>query len=170
MDRREQTIISLNQTNEELNQTLQTLQSELVASNDESESLTKELDTLRTRISSYEQSSREGVIRDRELRELREEAERLRLDKEELERTLQVEGVEMVSRAEEMGELRKDLETERMLRVRAEEELEKESERARNLQGVLEDFQAGALFSEFCRDERLRWGDREGHGASECCL
>lgn len=45
----------------------------------------------------------------------------------------------------ELLELRKEVETERLLREQLSEELDKEIERSDNLQGVLEDFQSGLL-------------------------
>jgi chromosome segregation ATPase len=140
----------LTQTNEELQSTLQTLQSELVQSNDESEKLTKQLEVARGRIQEYEQSARDSVIRDRELRELREEAEGLRLDKEELEMSLQRERLQSASGEEVIAELRKELESERVARIWLEDALKKETEKSENLQGVLEDFQAGGYSRTCC--------------------
>ena len=64
--------------NEDLAATVETLKSELIASNEEAERASRELETLRSR--ALHDSSQETFLRERELRELQAELEQLRGD------------------------------------------------------------------------------------------
>lgn len=86
------------------------------------------------------------MLRERELRETQSELERCRIERDEWERALMQERVILNEARVSVDALSRDLEIEREGRRRDVEALEVERERANNLQSVLEDFQAGALF------------------------
>lgn len=123
---------------------METLKGELISSNDEAERATKELETLRTR--ALHENAQESMLRERELRETQSELERCRIERDEWERALMQERVVLNEARVSIDVLSRDLEIEQETRRRDLEALETERERASNLQSVLEDFQAGALF------------------------
>lgn len=124
-----------------LESTVATLQQELASQAAETSSLSTDLSALRLQSSTTSDSA---LAREREIRELQGEVERLRMEREEWE---EVAGNER-ARAED-EELRvRELEGEvRRLLTEADKERERakrEEERAVNLQSVLEEFQACA--------------------------
>ncbi|KZT32769.1 hypothetical protein SISSUDRAFT_1072462 [Sistotremastrum suecicum HHB10207 ss-3] len=142
LDRREQTIATLTLQQEDLQSTVQTLQSELIESNAESERVSNELELMRSRALEYEQTSHEAMMRERELREVRNELEMSRIARDEIERLVQQERLASEQTKEQVEELSRDLESAREGKAVAEEELRREQERCFNLQSVLEDFQS----------------------------
>ena len=86
------------------------------------------------------------MLRERELREAQSELERCRMERDEWERALMQERVVLNETRVSVDTLFRNLEIEQEGRRRDVEALEVERERANNLQSVLEDFQAGALF------------------------
>ncbi|KAG7095430.1 hypothetical protein E1B28_006179 [Marasmius oreades] len=139
LDRREQLLHQLTAQNDDLSATVETLKEELIASNEEVDRASNELDLLRNR--TLHENTQEALLRDRELRNAQTELERYRMILEE--RDLN----EMKEKAmldEARGNI-ETLETEVKLAKAAIERLETsnklEKERANNLQSVLADFQ-----------------------------
>lgn len=140
LQRREEMIQSLNNQVDDLTTTVETLKEELVASHEEAERSSRELDTLRAQ--TLQESSHEALQRERELRETQLELERCRMERDEWERAASHEKA-LAEDAQETAEtLRRELELERELRARDAEALAAEQEKAANLQSVLQDFQA----------------------------
>ncbi|TFK86568.1 hypothetical protein K466DRAFT_523981 [Polyporus arcularius HHB13444] len=140
LDRREQLVQQLSVQNEDLAATVETLKSELIASNEEAERASRELETLRSR--ALHDSSQETFLRERELRELQAELEQCRIERDEWEQKALQEHVSADEARTAADTLRRDLEVERDARQRAEMDLAVEREKCGNLQSVLEDFQA----------------------------
>lgn len=92
-----------------------------------------------------EESTQEAVARDRELRELRDELERCRVERDEAERVLLEERVAADEARGCVNILHRELEVVHEENARLNSELERERENSINLQSVLEDFQAGAF-------------------------
>jgi len=128
---------------DDLRSTVETLNAELISSNDEAESAARELEALRTR--ALHENAQESMLRERELRETQSELERCRIERDEWERALMQERVVLNEARVSIDILSRDLEVEQEARRRDVEVLEVERERASNLQSVLEDFQAGVL-------------------------
>ena len=137
LDRREQVIQTLSAENEDLNSTIQTLNSELITSADESSHLTTELSLLRSR--SIEDSAHETSVREREVAEL----ERVRLEKDEWERAALEERVVSEELRGMVERMKRELEIEQGEREAQVREVIREKKTAANLQSVLEDFQSG---------------------------
>lgn len=139
LDRREALITALTADIQTLKATMATLQQELTSQAAESSSLSTALSALRLQSSSTSDSA---LLREREVRELQGEVERLRMEREEWE---EVAGNER-ARAEEEDMRVRELEGE-VRRLIAEggkerERRKKEEERAANLQYVLETSEA----------------------------
>lgn len=131
--------------NDDLVQTVETLKAELVASNDEAERASRELEAMRSR--ALQENAQEVYLRERELRELQAELEQVRLERDEWERKALEEHVNADEARSSLENARRDLEIEREAREREASALQVEREKVGNLQSVLEDFQAGAPFS-----------------------
>ncbi|KAI1794366.1 hypothetical protein LXA43DRAFT_996757 [Ganoderma leucocontextum] len=131
LDRQEQLVQQLTVQNDDLADTVETLRSELIASNEEAERASRELETMRSR--AFHDSSQEAFLRERELREMQAELEQCRIERDEWEQKALQEHVD----ADEAH-----VEIEREAKQRAETNLEVEREKCVNLQSVLEDFQA----------------------------
>lgn len=160
LDRREAQITALTTEVATTQETIATLQQELTSQAAETSSLSSSLSALRLQSSTTSDSA---LVREREVRELQGEVERLRMEREEWE---EVAGNER-ARAED-EELRvRELEGEvRRLIADAGREREKakrEEERAVNLQSVLEEFQACASFLPFSASS-----SRAEHVADPC--
>lgn len=138
-------IQQLTAESDELRSTVETLKAEFISSNDEAERVTRELEALRTR--ALHDNAQESMLRERELRETQSELERCRMERDEWERALMQERVVLNEASVSIDGLSRDLEIEQEARRRDVGALEVERERANNLQSVLEDFQAGGLFS-----------------------
>ncbi len=141
LDRREQAIQQLSAQNEDLQQTVETLQIEVITSNTEAERASRELVTLRSR--ALEESSEEALTRERDVRELQLELEHCRTERDDWEREA-LEGRVAVDEAKaSLASLKRELDQEREARLKDQRDLESEKEKSQNLQSVLEDFQAG---------------------------
>jgi hypothetical protein len=127
--------------NEDLTVTVETLKGELISSHEETERVSRELDTLRSR--AWEENTQENLLRERELRETQMELERCRMEREEWERIALQERAVLDDLKASADSLKTDLELERAGRERDVLELQSERERSYNLQSVLQDFQAG---------------------------
>ncbi|KAI0754302.1 hypothetical protein C8Q80DRAFT_1094324 [Daedaleopsis nitida] len=140
LDRQEQFVQQLTVQNEDLAATVETLKFELIASNEEAERASRELETMRSR--ALHDSSQETFLRERELRELQAELEQCRIERDEWEQKALQEHVSADEARTTADAFRRDLELERETRHRSETSLEVEREKCANLQSVLEDFQA----------------------------
>lgn len=127
--------------NDDLSITVETLKQELIASHDETERISNELDTLRSR--ALEESAQESLVRDRELREAQMELERCRMEREEWERIAMQEGAVVDDLKSGIETLKTDLELEREARDKYSLQVQSEREKSHNLESVLQDFQAG---------------------------
>ncbi|KAF5357234.1 hypothetical protein D9756_006642 [Leucocoprinus leucothites] len=139
LDRQGQLIDQLTSERDDLSSTLTLLQTELETSHSELESTTSKYDALRSRM---QVSAQESMHRERELRDLQNQLEQTRLDRDEWKRSCEKEKAVAEEVRVEYEEVRRTLE---MLRGEEEGvvgELEREREKARNLQAVLQDFQA----------------------------
>jgi len=126
--------------NEDLASTVETLKAELIASHEEAERNSKELDTIRSRV--LNENAQESLSRERELRETLSELERCRLERSEWERTSMQEKMLGDEARLNLETLKREIEMEREARDRESAELAAARETATNLQSVLEDFQS----------------------------
>jgi hypothetical protein len=127
--------------NEDLAATVETLKAEVIASNEEAERASRDLEAMRSR--AFQENAQEVYLKERELREAQSELEQVRLEKDEWERKALQEHVLADEARSAVENLRRDLEIEREAREREASALQIEREKANNLQSVLEDFQAG---------------------------
>lgn len=127
--------------NDDLSSTIETLKSELIASSEEAERASKELDTIRSR--ALQDNAQESLLKERELRETQSELEQCRMERDEWEQMAMQEKVVTDEAKTTLESLKRDLELEREARRRDETELELQKEQSNNLQSVLVDFQAG---------------------------
>lgn len=141
LDRQEQLVQQLTVQNEDLVATIETLKTEVLASNEEAERASKELEAMRNR--AMQESAQEAFHRERELREVQSELEQCRIDRDEWEQKALQERILADEAKTNLEVLRRDLEIEREAREHEHHELLIEREKASNLQSVLEDFQAG---------------------------
>ncbi|PFH48705.1 hypothetical protein AMATHDRAFT_149253 [Amanita thiersii Skay4041] len=140
LDRQEQLVQQLTAQNEDLAAAVETLKRELITSNEETERVSRELDTLRSQ--ALQENAQEALAREWELRETQTELERCKLDRDELERTALHERAIADDIRSTLENLKRDLELEVDAKERLLNELDAERERSTNLQSVLEDFQS----------------------------
>lgn len=133
----------LSTENDDLKTTVETLKSELVASNEEAEHASRELEDMRSR--ALQDNAQESYMRERELRETQAELEQCRMERDEWEQKALQEHVSADEARTALANVRRELEVERTAREMAAAELAVEREKCVNLQSVLEDFQAGKL-------------------------
>ncbi len=126
---------------------METLKSELIASNAESERASLELEAMRSK--AFQESAQEVFIRERELREMQTELEHVRIERDEWEQKALQEHIIADEARTALEATRRDLEIEREAREREASALLTEREKTENLQSVLEDFQAGRLTNSF---------------------
>ena len=131
----------LSTQNEDLLATVEALKAEVIASNEEAERASRELESMRTR--AFQESIQEVYLREQELREVQAELEQSRIERDEWERKALQEHVIADEARTALEEARRDVELEREAREREAATLQVEREKADNLQTVLEDFQAG---------------------------
>lgn len=138
-------MLQLEAQNEDLASTVETLNAELIASSEDAAHASNELDAMRSR--ALQDTAQEMLLKDRELRETQSELERCRMERDEWEQVAMREKmvVDEARIAEES--MRRELELEQEAHQRETGQLELEREQSRNLQSVLEDFQAGKLLS-----------------------
>lgn len=133
----------LSTENDDLRTTVETLQSELVASNEEAERASHELEAMRS--SALQDNAQEAYMREHELRETQAELEQCRMERDEWEQKALQEHVSADEARTAHANVRRELEVERTARDIVAAELAVEKEKCANLQSVLEDFQAGKL-------------------------
>ncbi|CAE6344131.1 unnamed protein product [Rhizoctonia solani] len=149
LDRREQLIMQLNTTNEDLSSTIETLKQELNNSLEDSSNLSRELSAFRQRAldstssadAELEQMRVEVEHARRDLETTRRELEEERLDREEFEREADQERVMTEELKAQLAVLRREVEQAAAQRNREAEAVQREKEKSANLQSVLEDFQ-----------------------------
>ncbi|CAL1699133.1 unnamed protein product [Somion occarium] len=139
LDRQEQLVQQLTAQNEDLADTVETLKSELISSNEEADRSSRELEAMRSR--ALQENAQEAFLRERELRDLQGELEQCRMERDEWEQKALQEHVAADEAKTALESLRRDLEIEREARVQESTELQVEREKTTNLQSVLEDFQ-----------------------------
>ncbi|KAI0090433.1 hypothetical protein BDY19DRAFT_940146 [Irpex rosettiformis] len=140
LDRQEQLVQQLTAQNDDLAVTVETLKSELIASNAESERASLELEAMRSK--AFQENAQEVVVRERELREMQSELEHVRIERDEWEQKALQEHIVADEATSSLELARRDLEIERDARERDAAALLVEREKVNNLQSVLEDFQA----------------------------
>ncbi len=131
--------------NEDLATTVETMKSELIASNEEAERASRELETMRSR--AFQENAQEAYLRERELREAQAELEQCRIERDEWEHKALQEHVVADEAKGALEEARRDLQIEIEARDQEAAALGVERDKVDNLQSVLEDFQAGAFDS-----------------------
>ncbi|KAF8761370.1 GRIP-related Arf-binding domain [Rhizoctonia solani] len=149
LDRREQHIMQLTTTNEDLSSTIETLKQELNNSLEDSSNLSRELSAFRQRAldstssadAELEQMRAEAEHTRRDLEITRRELEEERLDREEFEREAAQERVMAEELKAQLVVLRREVEQAAAQRNREAEAVQREKEKSANLQSVLEDFQ-----------------------------
>ncbi|WRT65903.1 uncharacterized protein IL334_002854 [Kwoniella shivajii] len=151
LDRKEETINTLTTENNSLQETLVGLQNELSSASQESTNLSNQLNQLRSQSDS---SSSDVLSLTREMRELRGEMERLRLEREEWEVEAGREREKRELIEEEMRLIERRERDERLQLEKSILQLEEERERADNLQDVLGEFQVA-------KDSELRQATSE---------
>lgn len=126
---------------DDLNATIDTLKTELIASHQEMERASNQLDAMRSQV--LNESAQESLQRERELRETQMELERCRIERGEWERSALQEQTVTEELRFTVEELRRELELMTAAGTSDAKELEQEKEKSENLQSVLQDFQAG---------------------------
>ncbi|KDE07565.1 hypothetical protein MVLG_02234 [Microbotryum lychnidis-dioicae p1A1 Lamole] len=143
LDRREQEINELRLHIDDLASTIDTLKAELIQAHEDSERLHTELESLRARaFDSQKGLSDEAAEREMALRDAQEEAERIRIDRDEWEGEAMRERVKREELSTRLGQLEMELGQCKADRDAFREERDREAESASNLQTVLEEFQA----------------------------
>ena len=146
--------------NEDLSVTIETLKAELIASNEEAERASRELEAMRSR--ALQENAQEVYLKERELRETQSELEQVRIERDEWERKALQEHVLADEARSTLENVRRDLEIEREAREREASALQIEKEKVNNLQSVLEDFQAGEYNTcTECNSSRVAAKDHE---------
>ena len=145
LDQRAQRIATLQDANEDLNFTVETLRTELIASNDDLEAAHRELEAARTRAADAQREAQDDSgLRESALRDAQEDLERVRAERE----AWEVEaGRERVAREDALQAhqaLERELGALRIERDALRSDRDAEAESARNLHNVLEEFQAGS--------------------------
>ena len=151
LDRREQQIAQLTAQNEDLLSTVEALQSEVLASNAESERASRELDAMRQEVSG------ESLQREQALREARAELERARTARDDWEAEAMAQRVRVDEARSTLEATYRELAGAREAGERDAAARDAEAERANNLQAVLEDFQSGACMSDVGPESGLIW-------------
>lgn len=116
------------------------LQQELETSQGEVEETNAKYTNLRNRMQDVAQ---ETLAHEREVRDLQNQLEQCRLDRDEWKRSAEKEKALVAEIRAEAEEMRRDIDIVKGGEDAISEELGKEREKARNLQSVLQDFQAG---------------------------
>ncbi|GAA5884658.1 hypothetical protein JCM16303_003701 [Sporobolomyces ruberrimus] len=143
LDRREQEIADLRAANDDLAVTVETLKSELIQSNEDADAAHSELEQLRLHaFDSEKQTNDEANERDLLLREVQEDFERVKMEREEWESEAMRERVRREEMQSIFGQVEMELATAKTERENLREERDREQESAANLHAVLEEFQA----------------------------
>ncbi|KAK4705626.1 hypothetical protein P7C70_g568, partial [Phenoliferia sp. Uapishka_3] len=143
LDRREQEISDLRATNDDLITTVDTLKQELVNAHEDTDHVHSELEQLRLRaFDSQKQITDDASTRENALRDLQDDLERVRIEREEWEDEAMRETVRREELASRLAQLEFELATSKVEREAMRDERDREAESASNLHAVLEEFQA----------------------------
>lgn len=145
LDIRAQRIATLQAANEDLNFTVETLRTELIASNDDLEAAHRDLEAARSRAAEAQREAQDDSgLHESALRDAQEDLERVRAERE----AWEVEaGRERIAREDALQAhqtLERELAAMRIERDALRTDRDAEAESARNLHHVLEEFQAGS--------------------------
>ncbi|KAI0035445.1 hypothetical protein K488DRAFT_43167 [Vararia minispora EC-137] len=140
LDRREQLVQRLQAQNDDLEATVDALKTELLTAHADAERVARELDALRGR--ALEESTLEASRRESELREAQAGLERAHIERDDWEVMAMRERMTADEARAALEATRRELAVEREAAKRALAERDVERGNARNLQSVLEDFQA----------------------------
>lgn len=135
-------MLQLSAQNDDLSNTVETLKEELIASHEESNRYSVELDSLRNR--TIHENAQETLQRERELREAQVELERCRTERDEWERAAMHSKAMLENLHSSAETSERELGIERDAHARDLAGLTAEREKSQNLQSVLQDFQSGA--------------------------
>lgn len=136
--------MDLQATNEDLQDSIETLKNELIQSHEDGEHVHSELETLRLRaFDSQKSTTEESMSRETALRDAQEDLERVRMEREEWEGEAMRERVRREEVVSRLSAAELELEGSRTERESLREERDREAESAANLHAVLEEFQAG---------------------------
>ncbi|KAM0787675.1 hypothetical protein ACM66B_003738 [Microbotryomycetes sp. NB124-2] len=142
LDRRGNEISELRATNEDLASTVETLRNELIQANEDSEHAHTELERMRqTAFDSQKSTSDEATERELALRDLQEDLERVRYEREEWESEAMRERVRREEAQARVNQLELELAQANKERETLRHERDREAESATNLHAVLEEFQ-----------------------------
>lgn len=131
-------------TNDDLSITIETLKSELIQSNEDADAAHSELEQLRLHaFDSENKTNDEANERDLLLREVQEDLERVKMEREEWESEAMRERVRREEMQNIFGQVEMELANAKSEREVLREERDREQESAANLHAVLEEFQAG---------------------------
>lgn len=141
LDRREQQIEALQGKSQELQETIETLKSELLTSHGDMERLTQEMDSVRIlQVKNSSQSDRKsGEVK---LRELQEMTERYRIDAESWESSCMEERAYREELALEVRGVKRERDEAIMREAEEKRRADREAQSALDLQQVLEEFQS----------------------------
>ena len=143
LDRKDQQLGSLQAENDDLQATIETLKSELIASNEDSERLHTQVEQLRLRADDSAKNVLDEVAgREAQLREVTEDLERCRLEREDWENQAMKERVEREKLETSLHTIEREFATIKLEKHQLKEERDREAEAAQNLHVVLEEFQA----------------------------
>jgi chromosome segregation ATPase len=139
LDRREQQIEALQSKSQELQETVETLKSELLTSHSDMERLTQEVDSVRQNSSGNQSERKSGEIK---LRELQEMTERYRIDAESWESSCMEERAYREELALEIREVKREKDEAVLREAEERKRADREAQSAFDLQQVLEEFQS----------------------------
>ncbi|GAA6015022.1 hypothetical protein JCM11491_001629 [Sporobolomyces phaffii] len=143
LDRREQEILDLRAANDDLAATVETLKTELIHANDDADQAHTELEHLRSHAFDAErQTHDEANERDLLLREVQDDLERVKMEREEWEAEAMRERVRREEMQSIFSQVEMDLASAKAERDVLRDERDRERESAANLHAVLEEFQA----------------------------
>lgn len=143
LDRKDQQIGGLQAENDDLQATIETLKSELIASHEDGDRLHNQVEQLRLRADdSAKNVLDEASVREAQLREVTEDLERCRLEREDWENQAMRERVEREKLETSLHTLERESGSIRAERQQLKDERDREAEAAHNLHIVLEEFQA----------------------------
>ena len=142
LDRREQQITNLQSLNDDLQETVETLKNELIATNEDSERLHNQAEQLRQRAEDAAKTVLDDAsAREVQLRDMTEDLERSRLEREDWENQAMKERVARESLETSLNTLEREVSQLRVEKRQLKDERDREAESASNLNMVLGEFQ-----------------------------
>ncbi|KAK4046996.1 hypothetical protein OIV83_005682 [Microbotryomycetes sp. JL201] len=142
LERRGNEINELRATNDDLASTIETLRNELIQANEDSDHAHSELERMRqTAFDSQKSTSDEATEREHAIRDMQEDLERVRYEREEWESEAMRERVRREEAQARVNQLELELAQANTERETLRHERDREAESATNLHAVLEEFQ-----------------------------